>query len=346
MRRIIQFIGMIIISVTMAISCDKITDSNSNVENNVLAENEMITTSEAEIPGYGIAVSTAQNFSDGGFAGWSTPSGTVVTSGGFQLTGGPAAVNVPGMPESVWPHYIFGTDEYGWVIQDNQDGSPSSNSLIYNVHAEEPTGYEIVTSSELEFGDGGWGGWSCPAGKVVLGGGFEATGPVQASAPGSPESDWPHYTFGYDEYGWVIQDSQDGASNTIKIYVVCADKPEGYEIIQSTEQSFSTTGWGGWSVPEGGTILGGGFVSESPVMASAPAGPNSEWPHYNFGEEEYGWVIQSAGGGATTIYAIAAGIPAPAPEMKNDCKKGGWQDYGFKNQGQCIRFVNTGKDSR
>ncbi len=34
------------------------------------------------------------------------------------------------------------------------------------------------------------------------------------------------------------------------------------------------------------------------------------------------------------------------PESKNDCKKGGWQDYDFKNQGQCIRFVNTGKDSR
>lgn len=34
------------------------------------------------------------------------------------------------------------------------------------------------------------------------------------------------------------------------------------------------------------------------------------------------------------------------PEVKDDCKKGGWEDYGFKNQGQCIKFVNTGKDSR
>lgn len=36
----------------------------------------------------------------------------------------------------------------------------------------------------------------------------------------------------------------------------------------------------------------------------------------------------------------------PVPETKDDCKKGGWEDYGFKNQGQCIRYVNTGKDSR
>lgn len=34
------------------------------------------------------------------------------------------------------------------------------------------------------------------------------------------------------------------------------------------------------------------------------------------------------------------------PETSDDCKKGGWEKYGFKNQGQCIRYVNTGKDSR
>lgn len=34
------------------------------------------------------------------------------------------------------------------------------------------------------------------------------------------------------------------------------------------------------------------------------------------------------------------------PVAKDECKKGGWMDFGFRNQGQCIRFVNTGKDSR
>jgi hypothetical protein len=29
-----------------------------------------------------------------------------------------------------------------------------------------------------------------------------------------------------------------------------------------------------------------------------------------------------------------------------DCKRGGWETFGFRNQGQCIRFVNTGRDSR
>lgn len=34
------------------------------------------------------------------------------------------------------------------------------------------------------------------------------------------------------------------------------------------------------------------------------------------------------------------------PSTADDCKNGGWVAFGFKNQGQCIRFVNTGKDSR
>lgn len=37
---------------------------------------------------------------------------------------------------------------------------------------------------------------------------------------------------------------------------------------------------------------------------------------------------------------------AEQPETKTDCKRGGHADYGFRNQGQCIRYVNTGKDSR
>ncbi|WP_164711003.1 hypothetical protein [Euzebya pacifica] len=36
----------------------------------------------------------------------------------------------------------------------------------------------------------------------------------------------------------------------------------------------------------------------------------------------------------------------PQPTSKDDCKKGGYADYGFSNQGQCIRYVNTGEDSR
>lgn len=34
------------------------------------------------------------------------------------------------------------------------------------------------------------------------------------------------------------------------------------------------------------------------------------------------------------------------PTSKDDCKNGGWKAFHFKNQGQCVRFIETGKDSR
>jgi hypothetical protein len=57
---------------------------------------------------------------------------------------------------------------------------------------------------------------------------------------------------------------------------------------------------------------------------------------------------------ATAPAGITDGVPAGLvmkfiaanPRTKEDCKDGGWMRYGFKNQGQCIRFIETGKDSR
>ena len=37
-------------------------------------------------------------------------------------------------------------------------------------------------------------------------------------------------------------------------------------------------------------------------------------------------------------------VPLPTPTSKDQCKNGGWQSFGlFKNQGDCVSFVNTGK---
>jgi hypothetical protein len=60
---------------------------------------------------------------------------------------------------------------------------------------------------------------------------------------------------------------------------------------------------------------------------------------YNYGQDNFPNLSSES-------YAANWHVGILNPETKNDCKKGGWQEYGFKNQGQCIRFVNTGKDSR
>jgi hypothetical protein len=40
-------------------------------------------------------------------------------------------------------------------------------------------------------------------------------------------------------------------------------------------------------------------------------------------------------------------VPASQePQDKDACKNGGWELLEFRNQGQCIRYVNTGQDSR
>lgn len=40
------------------------------------------------------------------------------------------------------------------------------------------------------------------------------------------------------------------------------------------------------------------------------------------------------------------GDPDPNPTSINQCQQLDWRDFGFRNQGQCVAFVNTGHDSR
>ncbi|MCL4247129.1 MAG: hypothetical protein KJ065_03140 [Anaerolineae bacterium] len=36
----------------------------------------------------------------------------------------------------------------------------------------------------------------------------------------------------------------------------------------------------------------------------------------------------------------------PDVQTKDECKNDGWMQFGFRNQGQCVRFIETGVDSR
>ena len=58
-----------------------------------------------------------------------------------------------------------------------------------------------------------------------------------------------------------------------------------------------------------------------------------------------GWEVYNSEQGKTGFDLTIT--PAEVPlTNKDQCKNSGWQEYGFKNQGQCVRFVETGKDSR
>lgn len=50
---------------------------------------------------------------------------------------------------------------------------------------------------------------------------------------------------------------------------------------------------------------------------------------------------------AAVMFTVDEEVEEPTDPMdKNECKAGGYEAFGFKNQGQCIKYVNTGKDSR
>ena len=50
--------------------------------------------------------------------------------------------------------------------------------------------------------------------------------------------------------------------------------------------------------------------------------------------------------GISSLCAQAAMWTVSGPQTKDDCKNGGWESYGFKNQRHSVRYVETGKDSR
>ena len=57
----------------------------------------MVATGGAGEPltGYAVEKSVVMNYSDTGWGGWSVPAGKIVTGGGFELTGSPAAASAP-----------------------------------------------------------------------------------------------------------------------------------------------------------------------------------------------------------------------------------------------------------
>jgi hypothetical protein len=51
--------------------------------------------------------------------------------------------------------------------------------------------------------------------------------------------------------------------------------------------------------------------------------------------------ISNSGPSVTISYQGLVSEPPPeGPEDKQACKKGGYEEFGFKNQGQCIKAVN------
>jgi hypothetical protein len=91
------------------------------------------------------------------------------------------------------------------------------------------------------------------------------------------------------------------------------------------------------------------FVSWSTILASNPNAKIVGGLGFNIGS---GWSGQFSGNGDALEVGVSGNTttydfePALTPVSKDQCKNGGWQQFNspfFKNQGDCIQFVNTGK---
>jgi len=56
------------------------------------------------------------------------------------------------------------------------------------------------------------------------------------------------------------------------------------------------------------------------------------------------WDTITANYGGDAIHTGSTGTSAVRvqPTSRADCRHGGWRNYGFQNQGQCIQSVNGG----
>lgn len=85
------------------------------------------------------------------------------------------------------------------------------------------------------------------------------------------------------------------------------------------------------------------FYIDGTFIASGPGGANFIREiflnSYNYGLDTFPTLESSD-------YLVNWHAGSIDPTNKSECKKEGYESLGFKNQGQCIRFVETGQDSR
>jgi len=116
----------------------------------------------------------------------------------------------------------------------------------------------------------------------------------------------------------------DGTSAEISVGPFNADTTVFWNVFGGGERSYDQPLWNGF---------GGATFSADISAYAASVG-------------SFAWVIGGVDDPNPFVNWNEVQVPACAPETKDECKNGGWADFGFKNQGQCIRFVNTDQDSR
>jgi uncharacterized repeat protein (TIGR03803 family) len=138
------------------------------------------------------------------------------------------------------------------------------------------------------------------------------------------------------------------AANSIPLYSFSGDdgaNPHG-TLVQGSDGNFY------------GTTSFGGASNDGTVFQITPAGSLTTLYSFSGGDgshpfaglvqggdgDFYGTTFRGGAGNSGTVFKLS---PAVAPTNTDQCKGGGWATFtsprAFKNQGDCIQFVNTGR---
>lgn len=100
-----------------------------------------------------------------------------------------------------------------------------------------------------------------------------------------------------------------------------------------------------YDVAQGGNVTLNAYDGSGNLVASASDTAANAWVTLSVAGDIARLGIASDQGNAYLDNLTLTYAP-DKPTDANACKRGGWSAFGFKNQGQCVRFVETGKDSR
>jgi len=104
--------------------------------------------------------------------------------------------------------------------------------------------------------------------------------------------------------------------------------------------------------PSVGVVSGTQYAIVLTAPAVPPCCDGYKWAASFLDPYPGGTMAQLSGRGASwqslpaIDFAFKTYVTPLGPVSKDQCEKGGWRILGFANQGQCVRFVETGKDSR
>lgn len=156
----------------------------------------------------------------------------------------------------------------------------------------------------------------------------------------------------YVDPSWEGQDVRAGLWG---VGHVSGDRNDAFPIIEY-HQAGTESGWRVWDsvtgwLPHPGTTSYGEWATVEVVLDAdndefvvSVDGVSMTLP--GLGTETLGEAIVNtfnygSGTPAYDVHYSNFAIGAPGPDSKDECKNGGYTDFGFKNQGHCVSFVNA-----